>query len=49
MKNLHLFGAHDFQILFQGLKVVAPRKKPVYADLAEYNPELESLQQCLSS
>jgi hypothetical protein len=49
MKNLHLLGAHDLQILSQGLKVVAPRKKPVYADLAEYKPELESLQLCLSS
>jgi hypothetical protein len=38
MKNLHLGGAHVFQILSHGLKLVAPKNKPSYADFAEYWP-----------
>jgi hypothetical protein len=35
MKNLHFPDAQAFQILSQGLNVVASRKKPAYADLVE--------------
>ena len=49
MKNLHFPGAQLFQILPHDLKVVEPMKKPSYADLAVYFPELESSHICLSS
>jgi hypothetical protein len=35
MKNLHLKGAHVFQILFHGAKVIDPVKNAWYADLLE--------------
>jgi hypothetical protein len=35
MKNRHLGGTQDFQILSHGAKKVAPKKKTSYVNLAE--------------